>query len=162
MEADHRYNPMEKEYLALVSTIQKMRHYLVDQTTHVISKKVVKGQALINFLADHPVSESSKLYEDLPDEVAEASITQEVIQVWKLFFDRASRENFNGGIIAVVEVVLVSLGGHVIPRGFSLIEPCTNNVAEYNALLLGMQLAKELNIRHLKAYDDSQLIVNQD
>ena len=36
--AEHRYNPIEKEYLALVFAIEKMRHYLVGQTVNVISK----------------------------------------------------------------------------------------------------------------------------
>jgi len=36
--AKHRYNPIEKECLALVFDIQKMRHYLVGQIIHVISK----------------------------------------------------------------------------------------------------------------------------
>jgi len=36
--AEHRYNRIEKECLALVFTVQKMRHYMVDQTIHVISK----------------------------------------------------------------------------------------------------------------------------
>jgi len=38
IEAEHWYIPIEKECLALVFTIQKMRHYLVGQTIHVISK----------------------------------------------------------------------------------------------------------------------------
>jgi len=32
--AESRYNPIEKEYLALVFAVQKTRHYLVDQTIH--------------------------------------------------------------------------------------------------------------------------------
>ena len=36
--AEHRYNQTEKECLALVFAIQKMRHYLVGQTIQVISK----------------------------------------------------------------------------------------------------------------------------
>ena len=38
MGAEHRNNPVEKECLALVFAIQKMRHYLVGQLIHVISR----------------------------------------------------------------------------------------------------------------------------
>ncbi|GKU85393.1 hypothetical protein SLEP1_g72 [Rubroshorea leprosula] len=37
----------------------------------------------------------------------------------------------------------------------------TNNMAEYEALLLGLRLAAELKVRSLQVYSDSQLIVNQ-
>ncbi|KAL5570576.1 hypothetical protein UlMin_027151 [Ulmus minor] len=36
-----------------------------------------------------------------------------------------------------------------------------NNQAEYEALLAGLRLAKEVSARHLLIYSDSQLIVNQ-
>ena len=72
-----------------------------------------------------------------------------------------SRTNPEGNIIAGVGVVLISPHNYVIPRAFSLIEPCSNNISEYNALLIEMQLAKELGVKNLKAYDDSKLIVNQ-
>ena len=66
-----------------------------------------------------------------------------------------------GNIIAGIGVVLVSPKNYVIPRVFSLNEPCSNNVAEYNALLIGMQLAPEIGVKHLKAYSDSKLIINR-
>ena len=124
--AEHRYNPIEKECLALVFAVQKMRHYLVGQTINVISKvnplrllmtkpsslngrlakwaillsqyemrflpqRAVKGQAVANFLTEHPDSKAAELYEDLPDEVAEVCLTQTFFerQVWQLFFDSA-------------------------------------------------------------------------
>ena len=66
-----------------------------------------------------------------------------------------------GNIIAGVGVVLISPQKYVIPRAFSLTEPCSNNVAKYKALLIGMQLAQEIGVKHLEAYGDSKLIINQ-
>jgi ribonuclease HI len=60
-----------------------------------------------------------------------------------------------------VGVVLVSSQNYVIPRAFSLTEPCTNNVTEYNALIIGMQPAEEIGVKHLEEYGDSKLIINQ-
>jgi len=64
-------------------------------------------------------------------------------------------------IVAGVGVVLVSPQNHVIPRAFSLTESCSNNVAEYNTLLIGMQIADEIGIQNLETHGDSKLIVNQ-
>ena len=35
----------------------------------------------------------------------------------------------------------------------------SNNVTEYDALVHGLRLAKELGIRHILCYDDSDLVV---
>jgi len=50
---------------------------------------------------------------------------------------------------------------YVIPCAFSLTELCSNNVSEYDALLIGMQLAEEIGVKNLEAYDDSKLNANQ-
>jgi len=41
-----------------------------------LPQKAVKGQAVADFLAEHPDSRATELYEDLPDEVAELCLTQ--------------------------------------------------------------------------------------
>jgi len=41
---------------------------------HFMPKKAIKGQVVANFLADHPVPGTSKLYDDLPDEIAEVNL----------------------------------------------------------------------------------------
>jgi ribonuclease HI len=38
---------------------------------------------------------------------------------------------------------------------------CTNNVMEYEALLHGLRIAKEMGISRIYCYDDSDLIVHQ-
>ena len=57
--------------------------------------------------------------------------------------------------------VFISPQNHVLPRAFSVTESCFNNVAEYNALLIGLQLAHETGVRYFEAYGDSKLIVIQ-
>lgn len=37
--------------------------------------------------------------------------------------------------------------------------PSTNNKVEYEALIASLAIAKELEVQHLKAYSDSQLII---
>jgi len=66
-----------------------------------------------------------------------------------------------GNIVVGVGVVLVSPQNYVISRAFSLTESCSNNVVEYNALLIGMQITDESSIKNLEVYGDSKLIINQ-
>jgi len=81
--------------------------------------------------------------------------------VWQLYFVRESRTNPEGYIIAGVGVVLIFPHNYVIPRAFSLTKLCSNNVLEYDTLLIGMQLAEENGVKNLEEYGDSKLIVNQ-
>ena len=40
-----------------------------------LPQKAIKGQAVTDFLAEHPDPRATKLYEHLPDEVAEVCLT---------------------------------------------------------------------------------------
>jgi len=64
-------------------------------------------------------------------------------KVWQMLFDGASRTGPKGKIIIGVGVVFISPQNHILSRAFSLTIPCSNNVAEYNTLLIGLQLAHE-------------------
>ena len=39
--------------------------------------------------------------------------------------------------------------------------PCTNNVAEYEALLHGLRMAKEMNLSRVKCFGDSDLVAQE-
>jgi len=67
-------------------------------------QKAIKGQVVTDFLVDHPVSKTSKLYDDIPDEIAEVNLINVFSneQMWQLFFNGASRTNPEGNLIAGV------------------------------------------------------------
>jgi len=72
-------------------------------------------------------------------------------QVWQLFFDSALRMGPTGNIVSRVGVVLLSPQNCMIPHAFSLTNPCSNNVMEYNTLLIMMQLAEEIGVKNLES-----------
>jgi len=80
-----------------------------------VPQKAIKGQALADFLTTHPVLKTSKLHEDIPDEVIEANMTSSD-NVWQMFFDSASTTNSKGKIVIGVGVIFVSPKNHVLPR----------------------------------------------
>ncbi|XP_020262909.1 uncharacterized protein LOC109838892 [Asparagus officinalis] len=123
-------------------------------------QRAVKGQVIADFLAKHPIPKPSKLYEDISDEVIESNVILDH-QIWQLYFNSASRCSYKGVVIVGVGVVLIDPYGHVLPWAYSLTKPCSNNVAEYNALIISLQLAKVMGAKYLKVHSDSKLIVNQ-
>lgn len=75
-----------------------------------------------------------------------------------LYTDGASRGN--PGEAGAGFVVYDSNGEEVAGEGVYL-GKCTNNLAEYDALILGLKLAMQFKPVHLDLYLDSQLIVRQ-
>ena len=51
----------------------KMGHNALTILDAIHAIKATKGQAMVDFLTDHPILKSSKLYNDLPDEIAEVN-----------------------------------------------------------------------------------------
>lgn len=51
--------------------------------------------------------------------------------------------------------------GHTIPRSHRLMFPCTNNMIEYEVLIIGIKMDIEWKIIELQVYGDSQLVINQ-
>ncbi|KAH9296526.1 hypothetical protein KI387_040114, partial [Taxus chinensis] len=58
-------------------------------------------------------------------------------------------------------VVLITPSGDPIPQAFHLGFPYMNNIAEYEALIIGMKLTIKWDIHHVKIVGDSQLIIKQ-
>ena len=73
-----------------------------------------------------------------------------------MLFDGSNMQNGSGA-----GILFVSPHGYTIPKSYKLLFPCTNNIAEYEALTNGLKLAIEWNIIELHVFGDSQLIINQ-
>ena len=72
--------------------------------------------------------------------------------------------NFDGSLTlrgASAGVVLSSPDGQTLKYAVQLDFQATNNVAEYEGLLVGLRAAVSLGIRWLLIRGDSQLVVNQ-
>ncbi|KAA0043405.1 hypothetical protein E6C27_scaffold1639G00040 [Cucumis melo var. makuwa] len=117
-----------------------------------ISQKAIKGQAFTDFLADHLIPSYWKLCEDLPDD--EVFFTK-VMEPWTMYFDGAARRSDTGA-----GIVLISPEKYMLPYSFALTKLCSNNVAEYQALIIGLQMALEIGVSVIEIYGDSKLIIN--
>ncbi|XP_070025982.1 uncharacterized protein [Nicotiana sylvestris] len=73
-----------------------------------------------------------------------------------MYFDSAAHR---GG--AGAGVVFVTSQGELLPYSFTLTQLCSNNIAEYQALILGLEMAVEMKWLQLQVFGDSQLVVNK-
>ena len=77
-------------------------------------------------------------------------------EVWTMFFDGAcTKESTGAGI------VFISPSKEKTQLSFKLDFQVTNNIAEYEALLLGLNSTKEMKIKKLHVFGDADLIVQQ-
>jgi hypothetical protein len=76
--------------------------------------------------------------------------------VWKMYFDGAcSKEGFGTGI------VFISPTQEAIPMSYKLEFYTTNNISEYETLLLGLKASKDMGIDKLSVFGDSELIIHK-
>ncbi|XP_070022070.1 uncharacterized protein [Nicotiana sylvestris] len=118
-----------------------------------IPQKAIKRQALADFLEDHPIRDDLKLTNELPDEDA---MVIEIQPPWKIHFNGAAHHGGGG-----VGVVFITSQGDVLHYSFMLTQLCCNNVAEYQALIIGLEIAVKIKQCQLQVFGDSYLVINQ-
>jgi ribonuclease HI len=109
----------------------------------------MKDQIVADFIVGHNIDQNS-----------DESCNLVSIHQWKLFFDgSASREGQGVG------VVLVSPRGAMFEQSVHLEYFYTNNQAEYGVeyevILSGLQILSSMGIKHVEAFGDSLLVVQQ-
>ena len=125
-----------------------------------VPQKAIKGQALTDFLEEHPLPKDSSLRDNLSDEPIYNVETSSSNASWDMYFDGATGINEKRKLISRVGILFVSLDKFMIPHVFSLLGSCLKNAVEYQVLIVGLELPLESCITMLEVVGDSQLIVN--
>ncbi|XP_070013686.1 uncharacterized protein [Nicotiana sylvestris] len=112
-------------------------------------RTAIKAQVLADFVADF--SQGMKLEAEKELQVLNGANPR----TWTLFTDGSS--NVKG---AGLGIVLVPLTGETVHQAIKC-HSITNNEAEYEAMIAGLELARELRINQIIIKSDSQLVVNQ-
>ncbi|XP_028061729.1 uncharacterized protein LOC114265168 [Camellia sinensis] len=187
-DVESRYTPIERYCLALIFTEHKLHHYFLahpiqvvtrsDPIRYLLSKpaltgrmarwllapaeydityvtpKAIKNQALADLLTQFLSGEHEPAEVPLLDEVHVSTTAIETY--WNLKFDGASGAKKGGA-----GVTLTSQEGEMFYLSYKLDFECSNNEAEYEALILGLIAAQKKGLRKLKIWGDSKLIVKQ-
>ena len=75
---------------------------------------------------------------------------------WILFFDGSSCKHGGG-----IGIVIILLRGASFEFAFQTKPMTTNNQAEYEAILKGLQILHEVMAESIEVFGDSQLVINQ-
>jgi hypothetical protein len=104
------------------------------------SAKAVKGQIIVDFITEY----------------RDPSINLLEITPWALFFDGSSCGKGGG-----VGVLLISPRGEMFEFAIPIQPTVTNNQAEHEALLRGLQYLKEAKAISVEIYGDLELVIKQ-
>ncbi|KAK1694107.1 hypothetical protein QYE76_010804 [Lolium multiflorum] len=144
LDAETRYPEVEKLCLCLFFTCTKLHHILLtaeifvicksDVVKHMLSAPVLKGRLGKWMLA---LSEFDLRYQ--PAKAVKGQALADLI---------AERINTNIAALSIRAWAMLST-------------PCTNNVAEYEAIRKGMELLLEAGAEAVELFGDSKLVINQ-
>jgi hypothetical protein len=150
---------------ALSGRIARWQMLLSEYDIQYVAQKAIKGSVLAEHLAHQPLEDYQPMRFDFPDEDIMAVSEKPPMDEnegpepgsrWKLVFDGASNALGHG-----VGAVIISPKDTYTPLTARLLFDCTNNIAEYEACIMGLEGAINLRIKVLEVYGDSALVIYQ-
>ncbi|XP_019427152.1 PREDICTED: uncharacterized protein LOC109335473 [Lupinus angustifolius] len=188
-ECKSRYATIERTCCALVWASKRLRQYMLYYTTSIVSRmdplrytfesphvslrrekwqmmlsefdvkyvtqKYVKGRAIADQLAESPIDGEHETHNEFPDGGI-YGIDEQEEDIWEMYFDGAVNMHGNG-----VGAVIISPVGKQYPVAIKLDFECTNNIVEYEECINDLLFACELNVKKLRVFGDSTLIIYQ-
>ncbi|XP_070676246.1 uncharacterized protein [Malus domestica] len=151
--------------------------YYLSRILTEVETRAVKGQAIADFLTEHQESPSEVI--NIPGSLEVTSIwippredisgkedwvQQEIRRVvglwithWKLYFDGSHTQKASGA-----GIIIVNPQGVYHYYSFLLdYQGNTNNRAEYEALIIGLEILMDLGAVEVEVFGDSELVINQ-
>jgi len=173
VDAATRYSTIEKLCLCLYFSCVKLRHYLLsaectvickdDVVRYMLSMPIMSGRigkwilALLEFDLRY---ESTKAVKEqiMADFVTQHYGVVDALEIvpWTLFFDGSTCDRGAG-----IGIVLISPRGKKYEFSLPIAATSTNNQAEYQALIKGLGLLKEIRADAVEIFGDSMLVINQ-
>src|SRR3954470_15950016 len=144
---------------ALTGRLARWQMLLSEYDIQYVTHKAIKGSVLADHLAHQPLEEYQSMKFDFPDEdimKLDDNEGPEPGERWTLTFDGASNAMGHG-----IGAVLTSPRQTHIPFTARICFDCTNNVAEYEACIMGLEAAIDMRIKILEVYGDSALVIHQ-
>ncbi|XP_037496243.1 uncharacterized protein LOC119370993 [Jatropha curcas] len=182
-----KYNLIEKTCMAVVWSIKKLRPYFdsfrftfISKIDHLkylqrmptlegrlskwliqmssvdedfVTKKTIKGRAVAEFLAENPITSDEPWELEFPDEHLLCLLCVET-GAWKLYFDGSATRNGAGA-----GIVIEAPNGEVTTICKRLLFPVTNNMAEYEACIMGMEALLAAGAKEVEVIGDSLLVI---
>ncbi|KAI5344677.1 hypothetical protein L3X38_012554 [Prunus dulcis] len=131
---------------------------------HYKPRPAMRGQAVADFLSEFTEPQASAatqlITEPNPSPSQDQTPTENTLDLtqplWTIFVDGSSNAQGCGAGLVLVSPDKVALE-YALRFNFQ----ASNNEAEYEALLAGLRLAKEMDARQIQIFSDSQLVVHQ-
>jgi ribonuclease HI len=125
--------------------VGKWAYALIEYDLAYEPLKSMRGQVVADFIVEHQINDTHKL-----------DMSYLTITPWTLYFDGSVCNEGRG-----IGIVLVSPNDVSFDFSSRLKTYCTNSQAEYEALLFGLKLLNCMGVKNVKAFGDSQLVVQQ-
>ena len=162
-----RYQALKKAALAVVYSSRRLRHYFQSFTIIVmtdlqksdVARRMVRwvvelSEFDVQYEPRGPIK--GQVYADFVVELSSAATHQEGTSFkWVLFVDGSNQQGSGAS------VMLEGPDGLLIEQALRFAFKASNNQEEYEALIAGMLLAKEMGAKGLLAKSDSFLVTSQ-